>query len=210
MAYSLKILDNTQTPTDTAKFGESVFLEVSMDATDADEQGVQVESCTVISGTARLPIIENFCVVPDKALVFQLGGFVSSKTRATFPITVFGLEGSQSTLLSFECVVKVCPSPCDGLNCPATPAGKRKRRAAGDEPTQDKSLKMATQIQVLPIGVPISGSQTGQQDSNSMTCMQSLGFIVTVAVLSVLLIVAMVTVVFMFTTRRREVQKQGA
>lgn len=58
--------------------------------------------------------------MPEKAAVFQLSGFATSGTEATFPITLFGLEGSDSTSLSFECVAKVCPSPCDGVNFETT------------------------------------------------------------------------------------------
>lgn len=42
-------------------------------------------------------------------------------------------------------------------NC-ETPPGKRKRRAASDEPTDDRTVKMITSVEILAVGTPASGT----------------------------------------------------
>ncbi|XP_064595269.1 uncharacterized protein LOC135461915 [Liolophura sinensis] len=207
--YTLELLDATNAVTTTALFGDDVTLQVRMGGTDADENGVQVKQMNVSSGTISVNIIDNYCVVAPYGPLFVQDGFISAGLVATFPVTLFALEGSGSNDVTFDVEATICPVNCDGNNCGVP--GKRKRRAADDEPTEDETLKLSTKLFVLPAGVQLpSSSHTTEDGSNAVTCMQSLGFIVTVAVLAVLLLVAMVIVVFMFTTRRREQQKQGA
>ncbi|XP_064596114.1 uncharacterized protein LOC135462457 [Liolophura sinensis] len=127
-----------------------------MNDTDEDEQGVQVRSCIVRSGSASLSFIENYCVVPDKARLFRLPGFVSGGKQAIFPIKLFALEESKARNLIFECVIRICSRNCNGPNCPP-PASGRKRRAAGDRPSENKTITMATKIEILPNDVLTSG-----------------------------------------------------
>ncbi|XP_064616812.1 uncharacterized protein LOC135480804 isoform X2 [Liolophura sinensis] len=217
MVYSIEVSDSNQAPVTKAAFGDNLVLRVTMNGTDDDEKGIKVKSCAVKSGTVSLPIIENFCVPADKVGLFKLTGFNSAPLSAAFPIQLFALEGSDTKRVDFECVINICPSSCNGPNC-ETPPGKRKRRAAGDESAEDKTVKMVTSIEILSVGTTASdqqngqqkGQQNGQQDSSPTMCVKSLGFILTVTVLAVLLLVAMVAMVYLLTTRRRELQKQGA
>lgn len=53
-------------------------------------------------------------------------------------------------------------------NCALSGAGKRKRRAADDEPAEDESLTLSTKLFVLPPGVQLPSSSEYNEDIASM------------------------------------------
>ncbi|XP_064594871.1 uncharacterized protein LOC135461625 [Liolophura sinensis] len=208
MSYTLDVLNSRQQSLSDVRLGDQIILQVSMSGTDADEVSLQVESCVAISGDVNVTFVENLCVVSGLQSLSTLPGFMTSGLRTFLPFKVFSVEGSTDGNIRFECVVNVCSESCNGQNCQT--AGKRRRRAAGDDvmpQEEEKSLTLARSLQVKTIALVLPTGDN-QSSLNTGECFQSIGFIVTVTVLAVLLLLAMVTLVFMFTTRRRSLEKQ--
>ncbi|XP_052832765.1 uncharacterized protein LOC128250822 [Octopus bimaculoides] len=53
-------------------------------------------------------------------------GFISNGTMALLRgLEAFRLAGSEEATLTFECLLDICPTPCDGFNCRPPPRIKR-------------------------------------------------------------------------------------
>ncbi|GAB1610925.1 uncharacterized protein LOC115226848 [Argonauta hians] len=120
MNYELGVYEDDglfKTPIITANFGDKMALKIEMSGTDQDEKGIRVRQCTAKSGGVEAVFISDFC--STSSLLDKNVGFISNRTTAVLRgLEAFRLAGSEEAVLTFECLLDICSTPCDGINCP--------------------------------------------------------------------------------------------